>query len=97
MPALRVHQVDSRVNELSGIIDLFETYMDEDSTLPRYMTGSNPTDGAAATMGGLSMLMSASSIVLGFGGQLRRRRHAAVHDRFVPLEHGAYRRSGHQG
>ena len=29
-----------------------------DSTLPRYMTGSNPTDGAAATMGGLSMLMS---------------------------------------
>ena len=64
MPALRVHQVDSRVNELSGIIDLFETYMDEDSTLPRYMTGSNPTDGAAATMGGLSMLMSASSIVL---------------------------------
>ena len=34
MPALRVHQVDSRVNELSGIIDLFETYMDEDSTLP---------------------------------------------------------------
>ena len=26
MPELRVHQVDSRVNELSGIIDLFETH-----------------------------------------------------------------------
>ena len=63
-PAVRVIDIPSRSAEIGQIVSMFENYLDEDSTLPRYMSGENATNGAAGTAQGLSMLMSASSIVL---------------------------------
>ena len=63
-PAIRIHEIPSHAPEINAIVQLFEQYMDEDSALPRYMSGENATQGAAGTAQGLSMLMSASSIVL---------------------------------
>jgi len=63
-PAIRIHEIPSHAQEINAIVQLFEQYMDEDSALPRYMSGENATQGAAGTAQGLSMLMSASSIVL---------------------------------
>ncbi|MCA0189018.1 MAG: hypothetical protein LCH90_24055, partial [Proteobacteria bacterium] len=63
-PAIRIHNIPNNSAQIGQIVNLFETYLDEDSTLPRYMSGENATQGAAGTAQGLSMLMSASSIVL---------------------------------
>lgn len=57
-------QVDGRLGELQRIVEKFEMQADETTAIPRYMTGENVNSGAAATMGGMSMLMGAANIVL---------------------------------
>lgn len=63
-PALRVHEMPSRLNELMAIARMFDTNADEVTAIPRYMQGENVTSGAAGTAAGMSMLMAASNIVL---------------------------------
>lgn len=63
-PAIRVHQVDSRVAELSNIAKMFDENADETSGIPRYLSGENAVQGAAGTAKGLSMLMGNTAIVL---------------------------------
>jgi len=63
-PAIRPIVVDGNIGEMMAIAERFETQADETTAIPRYMTGENPSSGAAATMGGMSMLMGAANIVL---------------------------------
>ncbi len=63
-PALRVLQIPNAIADLSNIASMFEQNADETTAIPRYVTGDNPTAGAAGTMGGLSMLMGNVSVVL---------------------------------
>lgn len=63
-PALRTIELASHIPELAQIVQMFEANADETTAIPRYMTGENPTNGAAETASGLSMLMGAASIVL---------------------------------
>lgn len=62
--AIRAIQVDGNLQPLINIAEKFEVQADETTAIPRYMTGENPNSGAAATMGGMSMLMGAANIVL---------------------------------
>jgi hypothetical protein len=50
-------QPSSNANELMAVFDKFSARADEDTMLPRYMSGEN-TPGAARTSSGLSMLIS---------------------------------------
>jgi hypothetical protein len=50
-------QPNSNANELMSVFDKFSARADEDTMLPRYMSGEN-TPGAARTSSGLSMLIS---------------------------------------
>ena len=50
-------QPNSNANELMGVFDKFSARADEDTMLPRYMSGEN-TPGAARTSSGLSMLIN---------------------------------------
>jgi hypothetical protein len=50
-------QPNSNANELMAVFDKFSARADEDTMLPRYMSGEN-TPGAARTSSGLSMLIS---------------------------------------
>jgi hypothetical protein len=61
-----VHSIDveSHVQELVKLAQYFRDLGDETSTIPSYMAGENPTNGAADTVGGLSMLMGASNITI---------------------------------
>lgn len=63
-PAVRVLEIPNSIAELREIAVMFENNADEVTAIPRYWYGENPTGGAAGTMGGLSMLMGAASIVL---------------------------------
>lgn len=63
-PAIRELQFNSHMAELQGILELFDNNADETLAIPKYMEGVNPTNGAAGTMGGLSMLMGASNQAL---------------------------------
>ncbi len=63
-PAIRVHEVASRVQELSAIAGIFDNNCDENSGIPRYLSGENATQGAAGTARGLSMLMGNTAILL---------------------------------
>lgn len=58
------YQPDSRSAELLNVYKEFSNMADEISALPRYLTGSQRTGGAAATSSGLSMLMGNASKVL---------------------------------
>ncbi len=62
--AIRAIQVDGNLQPLMNIAEKFEVQADETTAIPRYMSGENPNSGAAATMGGMSMLMGAANIVL---------------------------------
>jgi hypothetical protein len=62
--AVRVIDIPSKLDELSGIADRFEDNCDEVSALPRYMTGENVNSGAAGTSSGMSMLMGAVNIMV---------------------------------
>lgn len=63
-PAVRVLDFPSHIDELLKIAEVFEANGDEITGVPRYMAGENVTNGAGSTMGGLSMLMAASSIII---------------------------------
>lgn len=47
----------NHTSELLNLAQYFEQSADDTTMVPRYMGGDNPTTGAAATMGGLSMLL----------------------------------------
>ena len=56
-PPLNFFQPSSNANELMGVFEKFSARADEDTMIPRYMTGEN-TPGAGRTSSGLSMLIS---------------------------------------
>lgn len=60
-PAVRFFQADMRATELMSVIDFWLDKADQVSGVPRYLHGDQQATGAATTMGGLSMLMSASA------------------------------------
>ncbi len=57
-------QPQSNSQELLGVYKEFTNMADEVSAIPRYLTGSQRTGGAAATASGLAMLMNNSSKVM---------------------------------
>lgn len=63
-PAVRAIDLNGHMSELVEIIQLFDANFDETTALPKYLYGDNPTQGAAGTMGGLSMLMGNANISL---------------------------------
>jgi hypothetical protein len=63
-PAIRVLTIPGELEDLYPIVNMFETNADEVTAVPRYMGGENPTQGAAGTATGLSMLMGNTSIVM---------------------------------
>lgn len=63
-PAVRVLNIPGKLEELYPIVNMFETNADEVTAVPRYMGGENPTQGAAGTASGLSMLMGNTSVVM---------------------------------
>lgn len=64
-PLLRVYNVDSVSRELGEIISMFRRFIDEELNLPTVFSGeTEPGSGVHGTAQGLSMLMSASNIVL---------------------------------
>ena len=54
-------QPTSIANELMQIFSFFSVRADEDTGVPRYMTGESPTGGAGRTASGLSMLLGNAS------------------------------------
>jgi hypothetical protein len=58
------YQPDDRSAPLLSVFKEFSNMADEVSSLPRYLTGSQRTGGAASTSSGLSMLMGNASKVL---------------------------------
>ena len=56
-PPLQFFQPNSNANELMAVFDKFSQRADEDTMIPKYMTGGN-TQGAGRTSSGLSMLIS---------------------------------------
>lgn len=63
-PAIRSISADSHINELSEIAQMFDNSADEVTAIPKFWYGENPTQGAAGTASGLSMLISNSNIAL---------------------------------
>ena len=63
-PAIRVLNIPGKLEELYPIVEMFEANADEVTAVPRYMGGENPTQGAAGTAAGLSMLMGNTSVVM---------------------------------
>jgi hypothetical protein len=56
-PPLSFFQPNSNANELMAVFEKFSARADEDTMIPRYMSGEN-TPGAGRTSSGLSMLIS---------------------------------------
>ena len=56
-PPITFFQPNSNANELMAVFEKFSARADEDTMIPRYMTGEN-TPGAGRTSSGLSMLIS---------------------------------------
>lgn len=63
-PAIRPVSANAHIGELTGILQLFDSDADEVTAIPKFTYGDNPQNGAAATMGGLSMLMAQANIAL---------------------------------
>ena len=63
-PPIQFFNPNSNSNELLTIYKAMFDLADEVSAIPRYLTGSQRTGGAAATASGLSMLMNNASKVL---------------------------------
>jgi hypothetical protein len=63
-PAIRSLNFDSNLEDLLPILNLFDANADETTAIPKFTYGDNPGNGAAATMGGLSMLMAQANIAL---------------------------------
>ena len=62
--AVRPITMPNGLQPLMALSAMFEQNADEVSAIPRYVTGDNPTAGAAGTSSGLSMLMGAVNIVI---------------------------------
>ena len=62
--AIRSIQLPNSLDQLSKIAQIFEANADETTAIPRYMSGENPSQGAASTASGMSMLMGAANIVI---------------------------------
>jgi len=64
-PAIRAINIDSHITELRQIAQDFDASADETTAIPKFMdTGVNPTNGAAATGMGMSMILGQSAIAL---------------------------------
>lgn len=63
-PAIRVIQIESGMDELMPIVEMFKRNADDVTAIPRYMQGENATSGAAGTASGMSMLLANASIVM---------------------------------
>jgi hypothetical protein len=63
-PVIRAINIDSHSRDLSEVVQKFDNNADEVTAIPKYFYGDNPTQGAAGTMGGLSMLQSNANIAL---------------------------------
>jgi hypothetical protein len=63
-PPVSFFQPQSNSAELLGVYKEFTNMADEISAIPRYLTGSQRTGGAAATASGLAMLMNNASKVM---------------------------------
>jgi hypothetical protein len=63
-PAIRELQFNSHMAELESLLKLFDNNADETLAIPKFTYGDNPTQGAAGTMGGLSMLLGQANIAL---------------------------------
>jgi hypothetical protein len=63
-PAVRAISLPSNLDELTTLANRFDINIDEISAIPRYMTGENASQGAAATASGMSMLMGAANIMV---------------------------------
>ena len=64
-PAIRAINIDSHITELRAIAQEFDASADETTAIPKFMdTGVNPTNGAAATASGASMMLGQSNIAL---------------------------------
>ena len=61
---INVIEIPSHIEEIAAIVDRFDINADETTSIPRYMNGENVTQGAAGTLGGLSMLMGAVNVVI---------------------------------
>ena len=65
VPAVRVIEVPNHIGELATIADRADIDTDESTAIPRYQGGEGgASKGAAATMGGLSMLMGNANILM---------------------------------
>jgi len=60
-PAVRFHQPDPIAGQLLKVYQYFSGLADDYSGIPKFDQGINPTNGAAGTASGLSMLMTASA------------------------------------
>lgn len=63
-PAIRVISINTGLEELFPIVNMFKENADDVTAIPRYMQGENATSGAAGTASGMSMLMANASIVM---------------------------------
>ena len=64
-PAIRAINIDSHIPELQAIARDFDSSADETTAIPKFMdTGVNPTQGAAATAAGSSMMLGQANIAL---------------------------------
>jgi hypothetical protein len=64
-PAVRVVEVPNNTNQLLAIAGVVDQDMDESTNIPRYDAGMpGSTQGAASTLGGLSMLMGNQNVMM---------------------------------
>lgn len=63
-PVVRSIDLNAHFPELMNIFQMFDTTSDENTGIPKFFNGDNPTNGAAATAQGLSMLMSNANITI---------------------------------
>lgn len=61
-PAVRVIDIQTKVQEFTGLMKLFMEMSDEVTNIPRYSGGSANGNEVAKTVGGLSMLMGQANI-----------------------------------
>lgn len=62
--AVKVIEMPGNLEDLSRLYALFDNDADEVSVVPKYASGSNPTQGAGGTASGLSMLMAAQGVTI---------------------------------
>lgn len=63
-PAVRPLEFNAHMTEHMAVLQLFDTNADEVTAIPKFTYGDNPKQGAAGTMGGLSMLLAQANIAL---------------------------------